>query len=49
MTYLQVFSEEISDAEAQEIGQRILRVFSLLLRPLPDNSDGKSDIPKSLI
>ena len=35
--YKAEFGIELTDAEAEEQGLRLLRLFSLLLRPLPDN------------
>jgi len=33
--YKEEFGEELSDAQAQETALRVLRIFRLLLRPLP--------------
>jgi hypothetical protein len=33
--YQEEFGEELSDAQAQETALRVLRIFRLLLRPLP--------------
>lgn len=33
--YTEEFGEELSDAQAQETALRVLRIFRLLLRPLP--------------
>ena len=34
--YQDEFGEALSDAEAQAMGLRLLRLFDLLTRPLPD-------------
>jgi hypothetical protein len=33
--YQEEFGETLSDAEAQEMGERLLRLFQLMARPLP--------------
>jgi hypothetical protein len=35
--YQSEFGEALTDAEAQEMGLRLLRVFDLLSRPLPED------------
>jgi hypothetical protein len=40
--YKAEFGVELSDAEAEEQGLRLLRLFALLLRPLPENQRNKS-------
>jgi hypothetical protein len=35
--YQAEFGETLTDAEAQEMGLRVLRVFDLLSRPLPED------------
>lgn len=37
--YRDEFHEEITRAQAAEIGDRLLRLFSLLLRPLPEDGE----------
>jgi hypothetical protein len=40
--YKSEFGVELSDAETEEQGLRLLRLFALLLRPLPENQRNKS-------
>ena len=37
--YKDKFGEELSDDDALEMAQRVLRFFSLIYRPLPDQND----------
>ena len=37
--YKDKFKEDISDDDALEMAQRVLRFFSLIYRPLPDQND----------
>ena len=37
--YKDKFKEDISDDDALEMAQRVLRFFSLIYRPLPDQDD----------
>ncbi len=45
--YRDEFGEDISDDEAQEIDLRLLRLFDLLLQPLPNDPPGQSSAKKS--
>ncbi len=44
--YRDEFGEDIADDEAQEIALRLLRLFDLLLQPLPGDLPGQNSIPK---
>lgn len=37
--YEEEFGETISDAEALEMGQRLISLFEIIYRPLPDDPD----------
>jgi hypothetical protein len=37
--YESEFGEALTDAEAQEMGLRVLRVFDLLSRPMPEETE----------
>lgn len=34
--YLEEFHEEISDAEAKEMGENLIELFRIIYRPLPE-------------
>jgi hypothetical protein len=37
--YKEEFGDDLTDDQAQECGLRVLRLFQLLLQPLPDSSE----------
>lgn len=39
--YREEFKEEISDVEAQELGESLLSLFKIIYRPLPKNGNDK--------
>ncbi len=39
--YRKEFGKEISDGEAQEMGIRLIRLFKIILRPIPKEMDNK--------
>jgi len=36
--YLDEFKEELSDAQAQEIGERLIALFRIICRPIPEET-----------
>jgi hypothetical protein len=41
--YHEEFKEEISDAEAQELGESLLSLFKTIYRPIPKNREEKDN------
>jgi hypothetical protein len=41
------FDEKLSDAAAQEMALRVLRLFALMAKPLPAQAAGPSNEPES--
>ncbi len=42
--YREEFKEEISDAEAQELGQSLISLFRIIYRPIPENGKDPDSI-----
>lgn len=47
--YKEDYGETLSDAEALEMGQRLLNLFRIIYRPLPSDSHEPGDITSSEI
>lgn len=47
--YKKDYGETLSDAEALEMGQRLLNLFRIIYRPLPSDSNEPDDIASSEI
>jgi hypothetical protein len=48
--YFREYGKAISDEEAQEIGQRLISLFKIIYRPIPEKDrpfKSKGDTPKS--
>ena len=45
--YHEEFGQDVSDDEAQEIALRLLRLFDLLVQPLPGDVPSESSVQKS--
>jgi hypothetical protein len=41
--YREEFHEEITDAQALEMGEGLLDLFEIIYRPIPENSDRPED------
>lgn len=41
--YRKEFGEEISDAQAEEMGENLIELFKIIYRPLPDSDTKKVD------
>lgn len=39
--YLKEFNEEISDAEAEEMGENLIEFFRIICQPIPEESKSK--------
>jgi hypothetical protein len=43
--YLKEFKEEISDAQAQELGENLISLFKIIYRPIPSKEkDNKQEL-----
>lgn len=47
--YKEDYGETLSDAEALEMGQRLVNLFRIIYRPLPSDSNKPEDITSSEI
>lgn len=45
--YEEEYGERLSDEDAQEMSERLLRLFALLARPLPADTSSPKTIPSS--
>jgi len=44
--YLEEYNEEISDAEAREMGENLIEFFRIICRPIPEEFMRKYEIEK---